>query len=206
MTKTEIANMALRRAKENTIVGDVDTAATPNAELIQDFWDNTAARIIKAVRPSWAKKQAVLTLLTAAPTFEWAYAYQLPTDFVEIVQVNGLNAGDIEEKYDVLSDRRLVTNEESVSLTYLFNETDYARWDSEFIDAFSYALGAEIASNNRADSGLVSSLLEMSARSSSIASAGSGRSKKGPTVRDQVVRSSKWTRDYRVRSTNELNI
>lgn len=206
MTKTEIANMALRRAKENTIVGDVDTAATPNAEIIQDFWDNVAGRVLKAVRPSFAQKQAVLTQLTATPDFEWSYAYQLPTDFVEVVRMNGLNYGEVEDSYDILSNRRLATDQESVSLTYIFNETDYSRWDSEFIDAFSYALAAEIASSNRAGNDVVESLLQLSDRAASIASAGSGNSQKRPSVRDQVVRASSWTRTDRIRSTNERNL
>lgn len=205
MTKTEIANIALRRARENRLNGDVDASSTPNAELIRDLWTQTSQLVLKAVRPSFAQKQAVLTQLTTAPEFEWDHAYQLPTDFIEVVRMNGLNYGEVEDAYDVLSDRRLVTDEDTVSLTYIFDETDYTRWDSEFVEAFALKMAYEIANENRGSQDLISNLVTLYEKARSEASAGSGNTRKDPSIRERVLRGSSWTRNDRIISTNETN-
>ena len=205
MTKTEIANIALRRARENRINGDVEASSTPNAELIRDLWAQTSQLVLKAIRPSFAQKQALLTQLTAAPKFEWDYAYQLPTDFIEVVRMNGLNYGEVEDAYDVLSDRRLVTDEGTVSLTYVFDETDYTRWDSEFIEAFALKMAYEIANENRGSQELISNLVTLYEKARSEASAGSANARKDPSIRERVIRGSSWTRGDRIISTNETN-
>lgn len=205
MTKTEIANIALRRARESRISGDIDSSTNFNAELIRDIWSQVAKLVLQATQPSFAQKQATLTQLTATPEFEWDYAYQLPTDYVDVVRFNGLNAGEVQDAYDILSNRQLVTDEETVSLTYIFNEEGCGNWTPDFIEAFSLKMAFEIVNENRGSQDLIQNLMTLYGQAVSQSRGLTGKNRKDPTTRERVLRSSQWTRGNRVISTNETS-
>lgn len=202
MTKTEVANLALIRAREYPLSDDVDTSTQPNAELVRNLWEQALRTCLKDIRPQFAQKQQVLTKTTDVPDFDWELVYQLPTDYIEVVKFNGQNYAEYEEFYDILGNK-LYTDEDPVNLKYIRYEENVGLYDSKFIEALTYKLAYDIISVRRGDVNLQSDLYKLYGMHSAKASADSGNSRKLPPIRDRVIRGGRLVGVRRRRSTNE---
>jgi hypothetical protein len=113
----EIANMALGEVGSQTIT-TIDDASTPAANC-KRFIYQAIREALERGRWKCARKPAVLARLTDAPLFGWAYAFQLPTDYVRLVS---FNETDSEEQFQELFERQgdtLLTDEDAVSIIYV---------------------------------------------------------------------------------------
>lgn len=153
-SSVDIANRALSKLGEARIISFED--------------DNKAARAMKAafdiVRDSefrthrwhFTKKRITLPELSTAPAFGWDHQYQLPSDFIQLIQVG---------QYDPivpLTDYRLTTESEwaiesgdtgnviltnheaPLQLRYVSRIADTTRFDSAFVEVLSCRLAVEV--------------------------------------------------------------
>jgi hypothetical protein len=121
------------------------------AESISSFDDGTAeARVASRLYPllrdallsthpwSFATRQTELTRLTDGPTTTFEYAYQLPNDFLKALSAG--NGGRGRGLVFQLANRQLLTDAESVALTYVFRPSE-----GDFPSYFNAALVARLA-------------------------------------------------------------
>lgn len=121
------------------------------AEGISSFDDGSAeARIASRLYPltrdallsthpwSFAMRQAVLARLAAAPTTTFAYAYQLPNDYLKAISAGGEGRGS--GLVFQIVNRQLHTDAEAPALTYVFRPSE-----GDFPAYFSAALVARLA-------------------------------------------------------------
>lgn len=84
--------------------------------------------------------RASLARLADAPVYGYRYAYQLPGDFVSLVDLEAGPAVD----YQIEGDQ-ILTDAEAVRLRYVRRVTDPARFPPSFVDVLATRLAAELA-------------------------------------------------------------
>lgn len=111
-TKVDIASNALLLIGENTISSFTDdsTAALVAANLYELTYES-----LLTLHPwRFASNKATLSRLTATPTNQWDYAYQLPSDFLVAQHVDAGN-----DNFQIYADK-LYSNETTMILDYTY--------------------------------------------------------------------------------------
>jgi hypothetical protein len=142
MTKTELANFALSQLGHGRIM-DIDEAS-PVAEAIRSVWDLTRDATLRRREWNFASIRKVLVRLSTAPLFDWTFAYQLPSDYIRAVTLNGEAAGTSQATWDIEGDV-LLSNSEKAELVYIRRVEQVSAWDDGFQKAFATALSAAAA-------------------------------------------------------------
>lgn len=88
----------------------------------------------------FALTRASLARLADAPVYGYRHAYQLPADFVSLVDMEDGTALDYQLEGD-----QILTDAETVRLRYVRRITDPARFPPPFVDVFAIRLAAELA-------------------------------------------------------------
>ena len=145
-TLVDIANFALGLCAEGTISSLTDS--TQQARLCNLHLTQTMVEVLREGRWKSARKQAVL-VATTAPTFGWAYAYTLPTDYVRMVYFNDTDFSALTDEDFEIQSGVLLTDEATVSITYVANPTllsgDVGKLDPLLVRAIYTALAAKLA-------------------------------------------------------------
>ena len=84
--KVEIANRALTKLGAERIL--LLTDPSKEARVMNAMFDTVMDAELRRHRWKFALKRATLPALVATPEWGYAYAYQLPSDFLALVQVN----------------------------------------------------------------------------------------------------------------------
>jgi hypothetical protein len=144
----EIANLALGRVGNQPIVslGDNNVPATTCRNNIYK-----SCRVAIMSGP-WhcARQQVALAQLTAAPVYGWTYAYQLPNDYLRMVEFNNLNVWYCNDRRDYdLQGKMLLTDAITVNITYIKDLTmapnDLSQMSADLDDLCAIRLAMDIA-------------------------------------------------------------
>lgn len=141
-TRTDIANQALSRLGEPRISDFGDN--TPNAITIRLHYETVRDSLLRAHPWNFATSRATLTQLSATPEFGWAYQYQLPSDWVRLSTLNGMEAKEAEALYTV-EKGVLLTDVSTAKVTYVGEVEDPNQFDALFTEVLILKLAAAIA-------------------------------------------------------------
>lgn len=112
---------------------------TKQAKICASEYDKTRKTLLRLYPWGFAKKRVVLTPEITTPVFGFEYQFQLPSDYLRVVELF-----EYDGEYQV-EDGRLLANTDILNLRYIYNVEDLSRVDSLFIDAFQWFLGYRIA-------------------------------------------------------------
>lgn len=113
----DIANMALGEVGSQSIT-TLDEATTP-AVTCKRFIYQAIREVLQSSKWKCARVQAELGQLTDEPSFDWAYAYQLPADYVRLVSFNEVESGEqLQDMFEVQGNT-LLTDETTASIVYV---------------------------------------------------------------------------------------
>lgn len=141
MTDTELANVALGYLGVAPIVTLQQNS--PAAEHLRRMWGITRDELLRRHHWNFALKAQVLTALADAPV-GWAKAWQLPTDYIAAIDVNGRPGGNGRSYYEVFGNT-IQCDDDAVTLRYVARIESVSLWDSSFCLAFGYRLAAAVA-------------------------------------------------------------
>lgn len=136
-----IANLALARVGHSRIesLADDDEAA----RLMADLWPHIRDAELRTHSWSCATRRLELSALEAAPVFGWAHAYQLPSDFLRLLEVGLGPAGAT--RY-ALEGRRVLTDHVApLPVRYVRRLDDEAQMDALLVDGLALRLAAAAA-------------------------------------------------------------
>jgi hypothetical protein len=141
-TKTEIANVALLLLGQPRIIAlDQDTKA---ARALDSVW-NVARRATLRGHPwNFAMSEAQLTAMVV-PTgkmWKWGYAHPVPTDFLRLVDVQGLDG--CYERKRIAGKQVICADTTPLNISYVADIDAEAELDPMFVLAFGKQL-AELA-------------------------------------------------------------
>ena len=146
----DIVNSALRRLGGTRIV-DINQTIQ-NADVARDIYDGLLEDTLRRHKWKFASKTVKLARLTEVPTFEFDYAYALPSDWLRNVEVSPdiEGVGHMVYRIEIVGNpgeekRVLVSSEEDVYLRYVSFLENPNFWTADFKEAFTLILARELA-------------------------------------------------------------
>ncbi len=152
VSRTSIINLALQSIAANTIADpDENTESARQAKICFD----QVVRRETALHPWYfAKKQASLPALAGAPTFKFALSYNLPSDFLRLVELENKwafsNLRNVDANptpaYEIQGRAILTDFTAPLNIGYLADKTDDpSTWPPEFVQVAAQALAVRLA-------------------------------------------------------------
>lgn len=157
-SKTDIANQALGRVGAKLIfdLGELDNK---NARIVSNVFEATVRELARMHKWNCLKRRSSLAQVLPAPAFGWTYAYELPADCLRMVSLNGHDAWQDVDEFEI-EGRRLLTDEPTAEITYIAYEEDANQYDSLFTDCLVVLLASKIAVTVRQDEAVAAQLKE----------------------------------------------
>ena len=140
-SETDIVNDALGRLGISPIMALTD--ATKQAQFSNRFYESTRDEVLASHPWNFATKRAVLAQLATAPEFEWLFAYQLPSDNLRLLQLNGYELGRTLDTW-AIEGNKLLTDSDKAEVRYIARVTDTTLYPALFSEALSIKLAAKL--------------------------------------------------------------
>lgn len=146
MTPVQVWNMALDLIGQRPVSQEGES--TREAETCARNWEQ-ALQIVLA-RGAWtgARKRATLARVATDPAFGWTAQYELPADFLRVVETNAIDW--------MVEGGRFLTDADTadtIELVYITKSPVLDRLHPELIDAIAAELAARICSGLTHDKG-----------------------------------------------------
>lgn len=141
---TELANLALDMMGENRTLLSIESDDTLSGRTLRRAFWQSWDEVLREGRWNCARKRRSIAALSEVPEWGFSTYYQLPADFVNVQEIEGLAEGqqwEIEQTpggaYAIACDLQ-----EPLRLAYTFRLRDIARADAVFAGAFVAHLAA----------------------------------------------------------------
>jgi hypothetical protein len=148
ITKTEVANNALAFLAAGRISNVLDFDDEKSRQINAVF-DSVAKQVIRSHRWSCCIKRATLSQLTEIPTtyldFGYKYKYQLPSDSLRFLDLNGEPWSSKTLRFDINNALELHTDDGTVNIRYVAWISEPAQWDVLLAEAVAVKLAQRIA-------------------------------------------------------------
>ena len=141
MTPTDIANLALSRIGEKRISDIAENS--PSAISCRANFEMVRDSLLRSHPWNFAIGRAELSE-TDTPVFGWSYAYALPSDFLRLSTLNGIQAAKCVSDY-TLEGALILTNTNEAKITYVRRIADPTLFDSLFTEVLVYRLAGAVA-------------------------------------------------------------
>lgn len=149
-SKTDIANLALNLLGEG-IITSIDDTESNLARSIKTVFDHERDKLLERSRWRFAKSMTTLSKLAETPTYKWTAAYQLPSDFIKLIEVDRVDAWNPHEYLDVQAGKLYMfrtedyeTASDTVDIEYIKRVTDTTLYSPLFVDALAHAVAARV--------------------------------------------------------------
>lgn len=140
-TRTDLANRSLSYLGQMAIT-DIDEGSK-NSRTCKEFMDDTIREVLRSHRWNCASKRAILTELTEVPTWGYSHAYELPADFLRLMEVNGEQFEDSQKYFEIENGKRLLSNWDDCQIRYIAN-IGIPDFDPCLADAVAIKLASKI--------------------------------------------------------------
>ncbi len=138
VTKYTISSDALAMVGGERI--DSFDSGTVESEVAGNFYEDELEALLKDYYWSFARRQALLAQSAVTPLEGWDYAYQLPTNFLQLEKV----WPDTLSEWDIFEDQLYLNYDESPTIDYVFRP-DESTFDKHFLRCFKRKLASEFA-------------------------------------------------------------
>jgi len=114
---------------------------TTAARLTLNLFDDVQDDLLRAHPWKFAIKRAKLSPLASKPAYEYQYEFITPSDMLRLLRVDEPYFGaDF-----TLEQGRILANVNTLSIMYVFRNSDVSTWPSDFVSAVKFELAAQIA-------------------------------------------------------------
>lgn len=136
-TKLEIFNFALSQVGLG-ITNDTESAA-PHVRAARNVYDMLRKNLLEDHYWNFAVKRTTLALRVDAPNNgEWLYQHSLPSDFISLKDVKGIDKYEIDEG-------TIKSDEQTLKIEYVADITDATDFSPGFATTLSYDLALVLA-------------------------------------------------------------
>ena len=149
-SKTRIANLALSHIRNKSVIENVDTESSTEAQSAKLWYDVARQQVLTDSDWGFARKRLILAEHGDDPPAEWAYRYQYPVDCVQPRRIeNPLGRQKAPVAFELgFSDngtQSILANEADATLIYTRDVEDTSLFTTYFILALSYILAYYLA-------------------------------------------------------------
>jgi hypothetical protein len=150
-SEVEIANRALTKLGAARIISFGDD--NKQARSISSMFDIVRDSELRAHIWSFSVKRVALPALVSTPDWGYDLQYEVPSDYLRLLQVNDFYNGPSLDDYRnaatadyVLEGRKILTNFGApLKVRYIARVEDTTMWDTNFVEAFACKLAFELA-------------------------------------------------------------
>lgn len=188
MTPTDIANMALSRLGEPRI-SDIDEN-TPRGISCRTHYEVVRDSLLRSHPWNFAVSRALLTQSATAPAFGFSFAYALPTDFLRLMTLNGIQAEMCVSEY-TLESGQILTYSDEAKITYVRRVIDPTAYDPIFLEVLAFRLASAVAMDVTSDLEKRDSMEQLAALRMSAATftdSGENKARIAPTTQGLTYR------------------
>lgn len=140
-TRTDLANRALSHIGDMPI-SSIDEDSKP-ARACKEFISDVIDEVLRDHRWNCAISRVTLSRLSTPPNHGFAYAYQLPGDFLRLLELNGEQYEGSDEYFEIEEGKRLLSNADEAKVRYV-RRIDVPAFDPLLAKAVSASLAAAI--------------------------------------------------------------
>jgi len=143
---TDLLNVSLRRIGATPIVSLTDGSESANAA--DDIYTEVRDDLLRSHPWNFATKRIKLAQSATAPTFEFDYAYPLPSDWLRTISVHDNDAGHGTVLYrmeQVNDQNSIVVSSNEIWLRYVSQVTDPNIMTADFRNALEFVLARDLA-------------------------------------------------------------
>ena len=141
MSATNICNLALGRIGSKRI-NNIETDNTVEAIQCRIHYAQTRDALIRSHWWRFATKRAELSQDITDPAFGWNNQFVLPVDFLRLKRVYS-NDYPTKRSFSIEGDR-ILTNEDTVNITYIALVEDTSKFDALFIEVLVLRLAIKL--------------------------------------------------------------
>lgn len=146
-SQVDICNNALVKVGAERIVSISDSVK--QARTLSAIWDMKRQAELQAYPWKFASKRAELPALASAPTYGWARAYQLPADYLRMIQVGeywALYAPNEAGEFFQIEGAQILCDETSpLRIRYTRDVTNTGEFTPLFAESLACRLAMELA-------------------------------------------------------------
>jgi hypothetical protein len=158
VSKTDICNNAIGRIGAQRIMS-IDDQDSKSARICKNAYEMTLREVLRLGVWNFAKDRATLAELSTTPAFGWAKQFQLPTDYIRLLKLNGVDVNnDGTGDFFEIEGRKLLTDADAAQIQYIKFVDDPNQYDALFVEALVVLLASKIAVPIRQDEPLAQSL------------------------------------------------
>jgi hypothetical protein len=159
----EICNSALNMLGANNITALSEDSK--NARLLNQRYESVRDSVFRSHTWNCLIKRVELAADSDTPTHEYSYQYTLPADCIRVLKVGGHHNGsssdlDSGQKFKI-EGRKLLTDETTIYLIYIFKNTDPNEYDTLLIETIAARLASELCYAITASTSLAGQMYEL---------------------------------------------
>ena len=144
-TDVSICSNALLRLGARPI-NSFDDAALPGgvdrAMIARNLWPTVRDSVLRSHPWNCAIKRVVLSPEVAPPPFGFSHQFLLPGDWLRNHEINGVRVDQVDF---VVEGRRILIDEATIHLRYIWKNTDVTTWDGLLVAAAELAMAVAMA-------------------------------------------------------------
>lgn len=141
-TRTDLANAALSYLGEMRVTS-IDDTNSKQARTCKQFVQDTIDEVLECHRWNCATKLAILALNASEPIWGYTNAYELPSDFIRIMEVNGQQFEDSQQFFEIQENKRLLSNWDECKIRYIAR-IDVPSFSPGLAEAIGWKLAGKI--------------------------------------------------------------
>lgn len=140
---TEICNSAL------VLIGDFRISnlndGTELARKCDARYNPLRRELLRSHTWNFAAKREKLAQLATDPVYEFNNAFALPADYIRLIALDTQENGNAVAEYRIENSKRVLTDFESLYLTYVSDVTDVSQFPHDFTEALTFGLARDLA-------------------------------------------------------------
>ena len=148
----QVVNMALVQIGEQPITALTDD--TPRAKAANVIYADLRDTVLSAFPWLGATKRVRLAQLTSTPLFGFTKEYQLPSDYLRLLRVDGNPDFRIEG-------RKIVSDDSTIQILYIYQISDIVEMSTLFRQSLAARLACDLASNLRDEERMATTMWEL---------------------------------------------
>jgi len=143
---------------------DIADTTVQGARVIRNVFETSVREVSRLGKWSFLMTRESLGKLSTTPIFGWENQFQLPADYIRIVEFNREDVWDYPKDRFEREGNRLLTNEDVAEIKYIRYESDTTQFDPLFVEALAVYIASKIATVMRQDEALARDLANEFAR------------------------------------------
>jgi len=153
-TSTDLINKALGEHLEMPRIDSIDDTSDPVAVEAKAVYDPARLEVLRALEPSFGRKEVALALATGETSVKYDYVYGYPADSLKLAEIWNESTNDSPRiEYEVSrhssgSSNVILTNKESAVIFHTVDVSNLSLWTSDAIEVFAVLVASKLAASS----------------------------------------------------------